>query len=448
MKKRTQADSVVVFGFIGILLMAAPSVWASGLQISEQSVTALGRAFAGGSLPNDDASAAYYNPADMMLGTGTQAQNGMTFIGVRMKTDNAGSTRRLPANLGDLLTKPPGTVVPVFITTPSTGYADDGGTDNWVPNGYYIMDINDRMRFGLSLTAPFAVSTSYGKGWVGRYHALDSELLTVDVNPSIAYRINDNLSVGGGISAQYAEAKLTQALFNPFNPTRDGHVELKGDDWGFGFNLGAVYEFDPSTRVGLSYRSRIKYTLEGDRTIGDYIPGRNGKISAKVDWTAPDWAALAIYKRLDDKWAVMASTRWTNWSLFQELKPQYADGTQTVIEEKWEDSWAFSIGVSYDYSPQWTFRAGYVYEQTPVPSAQYRTPRIPDGDRNALGIGFSYHPSPQWSVDFGYMRILFDEVKGINTLDLLPVAGLATDTLRVDYSGTGNLVGLQAHYRF
>jgi long-chain fatty acid transport protein len=432
--------------------MIAPTgqALASGLQITEQSVAGLGRAFAGGSLPNDDASAAYFNPADMMLGKGSQAQAGFSFIGITTDANNAGSTVRLPANLGDVLTKP-GTL-PVFITipTPTRGPLDDnGGTDNVAPNGYYITDINDQMRFGLSFNAPFAVSTSYGRSWVGRYHAVDSELTTIDINPSLAYRVNNNLSLGFGVSAQYAEAKLTQALFNPFAPfVRDGFAEIEGDDWGFGFNLGATYEFDANTRVGLSYRSRIKYTLEGDRTISDYIPGRNGEIPASVDWTAPDWLLLTAYKRLDDQWAVMGGVRWTNWSLFQELRLQYADGTQTVIEENWDDSWTFNIGVSYDYNPEWTFRAGYQYDQTPVQSAEYRTPRIPDSDRNSFAVGFSYRPNPQLSVDVGYMYLLFDDSSTNNTIDLLPVPGLVTDTLLLNYNSYGNLFGLQVSYKF
>ena len=439
--------SLLVLGIAGVLTITSQAQ-ASGLQLTDQSVTGLGRAFAGGSLPNDDASAAYYNPADMMLGKGMQAQAGFIFIGISTEANNAGSTTRLPANLGDFLTKP-GTL-PVFVTIPSSGLANDnGGEDNVVPNGYYIADIDDRMRFGVSLNAPFAVSTSYGRNWVGRYHAVDSELTTIDINPSLAYRVNDNLSLGFGVSAQYADATLTQALFNPLTPfIKDGYAEIKGNDWGFGFNLGATYEFDSTTRMGLSYRSRVKYTLEGDRTISDYIPGRNGEIPATVDWTAPDWLLLTAYKRINDQWAVMGGVRWTNWSLFQELRFKYADGTQTVIEEKWDDSWTFNIGVSYDYTPEWTFRAGYQYDQTPVPSDEYRTPRIPDSDRNAFAVGFSYRPNPQLSVDFGYMYLLFDDSSTNNTINLLPVPGLATDTLLLDYNSYGNLIGLQVSYKF
>ncbi|MCB1919208.1 MAG: porin [Candidatus Competibacteraceae bacterium] len=436
-------------GFAGVLATTSPA-HASGLQITEQSVTSLGRAFAGGSLPNDDASAAYFNPADMMLSKGAQAQAGMTFIGIIIDVSNAGSTLRLPANLGELLTRPPGTVIPVFVTLPTSGLAyDDGGTDNVAPNGYYIMDINDRMRFGLSITTPFAVSTSYSRGWVGRYHAVDSELLTMDINPSIAYRINDQLSIGGGISAQYADATLSQALFNPLAPNNDGYAKVEADGWGFGYNLGSTYELDSNTRFGISYRSRIKHSVEGDRTITNFISDRNGEVGAKAKVTLPDWVGLNAYRRINDQWAVMGGVRWTNWSLFKELKIDFADGAQSLTEENWEDSWAFNVGVSYDYTPEWTFRAGYQYDQTPVPSAEFRTPRIPDSDRNAFAFGLSYRPNPQLSVDFSYMYLVFKDSSTDNTIDLLSTApGLATDTLRVDYDSSGHLLGLQASYRF
>ena len=449
MTPRTTQGSLLVLGIAGVLTVTGQAL-ASGLQLTDQSVTGLGRAFAGGSLPNDDASAAYYNPADMMLGKGMQVQAGFIFIGISTEANNVGSTTRLPANLGDVLTKP-GTL-PVFVTIPTSGLAsDNGGEDNVVPNGYYIADINDRMRFGVSLNAPFAVSTSYGRNWVGRYHAVDSELMTIDINPSLAYRVNDNLSFGFGVSAQYADATLTRALFNPFAPTRDGYGEVKADGWAFGYNLGALYELDSNTRFGFSYRSRIKHSVEGDRTISDWIAGRNGTVGAEADVTLPDWLLLTAYKRLDDQWAVMGGVRWTNWSLFKELRINFADGTQDLTVENWDDSWTFNIGVSYDYDPEWTFRAGYQYDQTPVQSPEYRTPRIPDSDRNSFAVGFSYRPNSQLSVDFGYMYLLFDDSSTRNTIDLLPPpvpSGLVTDTLLLDYNSYGNLFGLQVSYKF
>lgn len=453
MHPKTQG-SLLILSVAGLLTVTGQA-YASGLQISEQSITGLGRAFAGGSLPNDDVSAVHYNPADMMLSKGMQAQAGFTFIGISIEADDAGSTTRLPANLGDVLTKP-GTL-PVFVSVPSCRpgssvvCSDDGGTDNLVPNAFFAMDINDQMRFGLGITSPFAVSTSYTKNWVGRYAAVDSELKTIDINPGIAYRVTDQLSLGFGVSMQYADVTLTRALFNPAAPTKDGYADTQGDDWGFGFNLGVTYEFDPTTRVGLSYRSRVDYKLEGDTTVSNYLV--NGKTDVTADWTAPDWLALAFYKRLDDQWAVMASTRWTNWSLFEKLQIDRADGSGPLssVPEKWDDSWSFNIGVSYDYNPDWTFRAGYVYDQTPIPSDEYRHPSIPDSDRNALALGFSYHPTSNLSVDFGYMYISFDDAGTDETLNLAPApipAGLVTQHLMLDYNGSGNLVGIQASYRF
>lgn len=442
------AISCCALGLVGGLLTGSP-VQASGLQITEQTVTGLGRAFAGGSLPNDDASAPHYNPADMMLSRGTQAQAGFTFLGITIDAKDAGSATRLPANLGNVLTRP-GTV-PVFVTLPAAGLAeDDGGTDSVAPNAYFMMDVNERMRFGLAVVAPFAVSTSYGRNWVGRYHAVDSDLLTVDLNPSLAYRVDEHLSLGVGVSAQYADATLSQALFNPYSPfVKDGYAEVQADGWSFGYNLGLTYEFTPATRLGLSYRSRIEHSVKGERTISDYIEGRNGQVGAKADVTLPDWLGLALYHRFNDQWALMGSARWTNWSLFKKLQIDFTDGTQNLTPEHWEDSWSFNLGVSYDYTPEWTFRAGYVYDQTPVPSAAYRTPRIPDSDRNAFGLGFSYRPTPQFSVDAGYLYIRFRDAHSDNTLSLLPTpAGLITDTLRMDYSGTGHLFGLQVSYRF
>jgi len=446
MHPKTHA-SLLVLGIAGLLTVTGQA-YASGFQISEQSVAGLGRAFAGGTLPNDDVSAVFYNPADMMLSKGMQAQAGFTFIGAELKADNAGTTDRFPINAVDVITKP-GTV-PVFVTIPDPGYSDDGGTDNLVPNTFFAMDINDQMRFGFGITAPFAVHSSYGKNWVGRYSAVNSELKTIDLNPGIAYRVNDQISLGFGVSAQYIDVNLTNALFNPLSPTKDGYTELEGDDWGFGFNLGATYEFDPTTRVGLSYRSRVDYTLEGENTVSNYI--QNGSRDIKADWTAPDWLALAFYKRLNDQWAIMASTRWTNWSLFQKLQVDLADGSRTLtaVPYNWEDSWSFNIGASYDYGPDWTFRAGYVFDQSPIKD-EYRGPRIPDSDRNAIALGFSYHPGSQLSVDFGYMHIWFKDASTDENLDLaasLGFPGVVTQQLLLDYGNSADIVGIQASYKF
>jgi len=277
-------------------------------------------------------------------------------------------------------------------------------------------------------------------------------MATIDLNPGIAYRVNDQLSLGFGVSAQYIDVDLSRAIFTGaiLAGGTDGYSETKGDDWGFGFNLGATYEFDPTTRVALSYRSRVDHNLEGDTTISNTRTSRDGKIDVTADWTAPDWAALAFYKRLDNQWAVMASTRWTNWSTYKKLQIDAADGSGPLATAvyNWEDSWAFNLGVSYDYGPDWTFRAGYVFDQSPIKD-QYRVPSIPDSDRNAITLGFSYRPASNLSVDFGYMHIFWKDATTNETIDLISsVPGLAVQHLLLDYSKSGDLVGIQASYKF
>ncbi|MFO1372501.1 MAG: TonB-dependent receptor [Candidatus Competibacteraceae bacterium] len=401
MQDKPNSSSIWILAIVGVLTTASGRIYASGLQITEQSVTGLGRAFAGGSLPNDDASAVYYNPADMMLNKGIQAQFGVTFIGIKMGVSNTGSKTRLPYNLTNVLSKPD--TLPVFVTIPGQDGAEDGGTNSFAPNGFFVMDINDRVRFGLGITTPFAVSTDYGNNWVGRYHAIESKLATVDINPSIAYRVNENFSIGAGLSAQYVDATLSQALFNPFSPfVKDGFAEVKADNWSYGYNLGLTYEFDPNTRIGLSYRSRVKQSADGDRTITDYIPTQNGTVSAKAEVTLPDWAALGAYKRLDEQWAVMGSVRWTNWSLFKKLQIDFADGSQALTQENWQDSWSFNLGVSYDYNPDWTFRAGYAHDQ------HYTFSRVshPAHSRQRPECGSSVLAASNSQLSVNYMYII------------------------------------------
>ena len=218
---------------VGLWLIGSQA-YGAGFQLVETSVTGMGRATAGGSIAGDDLSAVHFNPADMMLLEGRQIQNGLSFVSVTGEVDANGSRQIFPSAGG-----------PVVMPTPG-GTLDNGGTDAFLPNLYYVMDINERTKFGLAFTAPFGLRTDYGKGWVGRYHALESELKTIDINPAIAYRINDHFSVGAGFSVQYAEATLSQAIFT--GTANDGFAEVNADDWGFGFNLGFLYEVDPNTR--------------------------------------------------------------------------------------------------------------------------------------------------------------------------------------------------------
>ncbi len=243
----------------------------------------------------------------------------------------------------------------------------------------------------------------------------------------------------------------------PSTPQFDGFQKLTGDDWGFGFNLGALYEPRPGTRFGINYRSEIDHTVEGDAniTIPDSITLLTGRSSTKrgieADNTTPATVWLGAYHEIDERWAVLAGATWTDWSVFEELRIQFDDGgADSVQPENWEDSWRYSIGVNYKYSPQFILRAGFEYDESPV-RKEDRTPRIPDQDRYWLAIGATYEYSDEFSFDVAYSHIFMSDY-AIHDTDLT-TAGLAGgtpvgNTLDGEYSGNANIFSAQLQWNF
>lgn len=432
-------DSMMYLGLAGAL--AAGQAQGAGFQLTEQSVTGLGRAFAGFGAAGDDASAAFFNPAEMALIQGSRASAHLTYIDVG--AEFVGASAKVPVNAAT------GTPLAAPTVTPGT---DNGGTSALVPGGYYIRRLSPELVLGVGLTAPFGLSTEYARNWVGRYHAVESEVKTIDFNPSVAYQINDQWTVGGGFSVQYIEGKLNRAVFQgPGVP--DGFVDVEGDDWSLGFNLGVMFQPDRNTRVGLSYRSSVKHSLKGDRTLSGLLgpaAARNGVIGAGLDVELPETLWLSAFRRINDQWAVLAGARWSRWSRFDELRIDFADGTRDITPEQWGNQWAFNLGVQYQPSAAWTFRAGVAHDDSPVPSVELRTPRIPDADRFWVALGFSYRPSDRLSVDAGYAHLFVDDVRLDNTLPIADLGGgnVLLDNLTGEYKGEVDIIGVSVSYSY
>lgn len=425
--------SASLIGISGIFLLVDLAEGA-GFQISETTATGLGRAFAGAGVAGDDASDMFYNPAGLMLAQDREFQLGAGVISAQAKFRNAGSSQTIGG----------------ATTVPSRGPNADGGEDAVVPDFYYAFPRTGDFRVGLNVNAPFGLSTRYPSGWVGRYHALKSELNTVDINPSVGWAINPQWSAGAGLSAQYADAILSQAVFTGFG-SPDGKATVDGNDWGFGFNLGVMYQPSADTHFGLGFRSHVKQEIDGDLAVrlpnGATLP----KVGASATLDLPETVYLSGMTRLTDNLELLATARWTNWSRFDELRIRFADGRpDSVTDESWDDTWTLSLGLAYTLNPTWALRAGYAYDQSPVPDSAHRTPRIPDTDRNWLTVGASFRPSPKVSVDFGYAH-LFGKDGGIrNTVPIASsAAGVVTDTLAGTVeSPRADIIGLQVHYRF
>ncbi|MFA5257198.1 MAG: outer membrane protein transport protein [Opitutales bacterium] len=386
----------------GLTLASAAS--GAGFAIIEQSASGIGNAFAGGAAVAEDASTIFFNPAGMILLKQPEVQTGVHMIAPQAKFTNKGST--------------------TSGVYPTQGPNADGGETAFVPNFYYAHPINDRLVVGFGIHAPFGLATEYDKDWVGRYQAVRSEIKTVNFNPSVAYRINDKFTIGAGVSVEYVSAHLTNAidLNRDGTPLLDGFNDLKGDDIAYGWNLGLLYEASPATRFGAHYRSSVKAHLEGDAdfTLPELpapmamyaVVFADQKIGA--DLTLPDSLSVSFFHQLNDKWSVMGDVTWMNWSTFYKLDidfetaltEQYAG---TAIIENWRDNWRYSLGTDYKMSDTVTLRGGLAYDQTPVKSSEFRSPRIPDASRVWLSLGLSWDVSQNMTLDAGYVHIFVDD---------------------------------------
>lgn len=404
--------SLAVAAALGAL---ASSAVAGGFAIGTQSGSGTGNAFAGGAAAADDASVAWYNPAAMtLLPSGKQVAGALHLIEPSFKFRNQGSTGAFLA--------------------PGTGEGGDGGDLAFVPNGFFTMDINPRVRFGLAFNAPFGLKTEYENGWRGQLTALKSEIKTINVNPSIAYRISDTVSIGGGVNVQYIDAELT----NFAGPA--GVSTLSADDVGYGFNLGIIIQASPNTRIGAHYRSKIEYELEGTVAFSVATPG-NGNVRADLE--VPDSFSLSIFHALDPQWELMGDITWTGWSSVQQLQVIRTSGplsgqTLTTLQFRWDDTLRFGVGANYKLSERVKLRFGLAFDETPTNDAT-RTPRLPDADRTWVAFGVQYRPSKSGVLEVGYAHEFVRDASVNTTVTGVPGALVGefdnkADIISVQYS--------------
>jgi long-chain fatty acid transport protein len=253
------------------------------------------------------------------------------------------------------------------------------------------------------------------------------------VSPTLAFDIVDGLSIGAGLQAQYVDAELSNAIdfgsiaagipaLAPIaRPTQqDGKARVTGDDWGFGWTLGLLYQPWTGTRFGLSYRSHVRHELDGNARfnldsegVGQAIAGATGAFTntgATAKLETPESLLFGVYHDIDEQWSVMANASWTRWSRVKELRVRFdnPDQPDSVTESDWTDTWFVAAGTTYRPTPSWAIRLGAAYDQSPVPN-RTRTPRVPDSDRYWLSVGASYAWSDAMDFTFGYAHIFSPE---------------------------------------
>ncbi|MBL8405757.1 MAG: outer membrane protein transport protein [Dechloromonas sp.] len=374
-----------------MLLAFSSMASAAAFQLWEQNASGLGNAYAGSAAVADNASTVFFNPAGLTQLTGFQLSAGVVGVGPSYEFRNDGST----------------------------GTGNNGGdAGGWhaVPNLYLSGRVTDRLSLGFGVSAPFGLATEYDSGWIGRAQSIKSEVRTVNFNPSVAYRVNDKLSLGFGVNYQKIDAELTNSL-----------SRLKGDDTAWGWNVGALFTLSPAMRVGLSYRSSMKYTLEGTM---------NGTIPVRADVELPDTAILSVWQQVSDRWEAMGDLSYTRWGTLRSLNVvSRASGAMLGTESfNYDNAWRVAWGAAYKASDAAKLKFGIAYDRTPVKDAD-RSARVPDNSRLWLSVGGQWNAGRYGKIDLGY-SYLYVRDPDINMTK-------NGTTLRGSYDAGDHLVGLQ-----
>ncbi|KGK22416.1 aromatic hydrocarbon degradation protein [Vibrio navarrensis] len=434
------------------LLTSIHQAHAAGFQLAEYSATGLGRAYAGEAAMADNAGAQWRNPAMLTYLKGTQISVGAIYVNPNI--DVKGSTTLSNPQTGN-----------VIYTTESQ--SDDFAHDAIIPNVYLSHQFNDLVSLGFALGTNYGMETDLGNNFSASHFGNEASVITKEANLNLALRLNEKISVGGGVRyivgegsfGATAPAKNVVALHPVTNqsisvPQGTTLKYMEGDDTAWGWQLGSAWQINQSHRVGFTYKSEVELKLEGHAEgIGfgfgtPQLPQLRD--NGYMLLTLPATAELASFHQLTEKLAMHASINWTDWSSFEKLEANLDTiGAKMVKVENWEDNYRFALGATYQWDAKLALRTGVAYDTSAV-SDKNRTITIPETDRTWLSIGASYLLTDDLTLDAGFTYIFAKDAKikesrGYESDDKAQLVGGAFEG---EVSGNVWLVGVQASYRF
>jgi long-chain fatty acid transport protein len=419
---------------------------AGGFQLTEMSAKKLGQANAGAAAYGDDASTIFWNPAGLTNLEGAQVSSNISAVNIEADFDK---TLAVDA-IGNPLTGGEGGDIGTLGIVPATFYARPG----------------DKFSWGVGLHAPFGLSTDYNDDSIFRYQANESNVRVIDINPAMALKVSDTLSLGLGLDIQHLDVELSSsvdygavclaatmdpngcAAFGLLPQQADGTNTVSGDGIAVGWNIGAMWNLERLS-IGLSHRSSVKHKLEGDAVFTN-VPAlfsamglfQNGVIRANFD--SPELTMLAAKFDVNDHWTIAADISNTQWSNFEELRIRFDNPVQPDSAETfaWKDVQRISAGVEYKYSDDWTFRSGVSYDESPI-NPHERSVRLPSSNRTWVAIGTSYQWSKKTSLDAGFVHLFVDD-----PIELDRTGATAGDRIVGAYTADAEILSFQINHSF
>jgi len=440
--------------FVAAMLACSMEANGAAFQSYEQSATLLGGADAGTAVTSDP-SIQFYNPAGMAFIKHTEL--GISSEGIRTNTNMTVSKST------NILGKPvAGT------TTPPE-------TSSILPAFFFIHPVTDKLTFGFGVEVPFGLETDYPLDSKVRYFATDSKIETINLNPSMAIKINDKLAVGMGFDATYSKIRLNReidgrGLLSPailqlpyLKNMGDILLQNKADGWDYGWNAGIYLIPCQSTHIGLAYHSAMDPHLSGTSQISgipsnavainivkDTVGLENGVGTVSSNLALPAYITLSISHEITPRWTVMADVENIRWSTLQNIKLKYGgtnskflNATTPVLPFRYRNTWHLALGQSYQAAKDLVLRMGIAFDESPIPN-QFRNPLLPSKNRYWVALGGTYTINKHASVSIGYAHIFVQH----NTVNNSLPTPLGTQTLIAHYSGGADIVGVQLNIRF
>jgi len=412
-----------------VAILATGPALAGGLIAYEVGTAEVGLASAGNSARAQDASTVFTNPAGMTRLDGTQfLASGQVLWGNTEFSVGSG-------------------------TSPLLGNGDGGyavGSDGWFfgGGGFLSYSVSPELKLGFAMTGNFGAPLEYDNDWVGRYYAQKGTLLGISLLPSIAYKVNEQLSLGASINAMYGIYE-NQVAINNVNPAfGDGRLELDDKTWGWGVNLGLLYEIDANTRLGLTWNSEVDLDFDAPADFSNLAPGLNTILSnrgvlnsnIKVGIKVPQQVMASIFHQVNDRWAVLGSVGWQDWSEFGQVQlgiDDTTDPTSVTTDLDFDDTWHLALGAQYRLSDPWLLNFGIAYDSEFQDSSEV-SPLLPVNSAWRFGFGAEQQASKTFRWGFA-AEYLYGGTLDTNLQSAVPVALGGRGDVVGSFDNTGTL---------